>query len=92
MGFEPVEAVGPFRVRTAEPIVHWGQAVELKARWAPLAITSPADQTSSLQHLEVLGDGGLRQRRRLRELDDASIPGREALQDRPAGGVCKGRE
>ena len=92
MGFEPVEAVGPFRVRTAEPVVHWGQAVELKSRWAALAVTSPADQTSSLQHLEVLGDSGLRQRGRLCEFDDASIAGREALQDRPAGGVCKGRE
>jgi len=95
MGFEAVEAVeavGPFRVRTAEPVVHWGQAVELKSRWAALAVTSPADQTSSLQHLEVLGDGGLRQPGRLREFDDASITGREALQDRPAGGVCQGRE
>ncbi len=92
MGFEPVEAVGPFRVRTAEPVVYWGQAVELKSRWAALAVTSPADQTSSLQHLEVLGDSGLRQRGRLCEFDDAGIAGREALQDRPAGGVCKGRE
>jgi len=92
MGFEPVEAVEPFRVRTAEPVVHWGQAVELKARWAALAVTSPADQTSSLQHLEVLGDSGLRQRGRLCEFDDASIAGRETLQDPPAGGVCKGSE
>jgi hypothetical protein len=92
MGFETVEAVGPFRVRTAEPVVHWGQAVELKSRWAALAVTSPADQTGSLQHLEVLGDSGLRQRGRLCEFDDASIAGREALQDRPAGGVCKGSE
>jgi len=92
MGFEPVEAVGPFRVRTAEPVVHRGQAVELKSRWAPLAVTSPADQTSSLQHLEVLGDSGLRQRGRFCEFDDASIAGREALQDRPAGGVGEGSE
>jgi len=92
MGFEPVEAVGPFRVRTPEPVVHRGQAVELKSRWAALAVTSPADQTSSLQHLEVLGDSGLRQRRRLCEFDDANIAGRQALQDGPAGGVCKGRE
>ena len=92
MGFETVEAVRPFRVRTAEPVIHWGQAVELKSRWAALAITSPADQTGSLQHLQVLGDSGLRQRGGLCEFDDASIAGREALQDRPAGGVCKGGE
>jgi hypothetical protein len=92
MGFEPVEAVRPFPVRTAEPVVHRGQAVELKASWAALSVTSPADQTSSLQHLEVLSDGGLRKGGRLCEFDDASLPGREALQDRPAGGICKGSE
>src|SRR5580700_1397370 len=92
MGFEPVEALGPFGVRTAQPVVHWGQAVELKSRWAALAVTRPADQTGSLQHLEVLGDSGLRQCGRLREFDDASIAGRETLQDRPAGGVGKRRE
>jgi hypothetical protein len=92
MGFEPVEAVGPFRVRMAEPGVYWGQAVELKVRWAALAVTSPADQTSSLEHLEVLGNSGLRQLGCICEFDDASIPGRQALQDRPARGVCKGSE
>ncbi len=92
MGFETVEAVGPFRVCAAEPVIHWGQAVELKSRWAALAVTGPADQTGSLQHLEVLGDSGLRQRGGLCEFDDAGIAGCEALQDRPAGGVCKGRE
>jgi len=92
MGFETVEAVGPLRVCAAEPVVHWGQAVELKSRWAALAVTGPADQTGSLQHLEVLGDGRLRQRGGPCEFDDASIAGREALQDRPAGGVRKGRE
>jgi hypothetical protein len=92
MGFETVEAVGPFRVRTTEPVVHWGQAVELKSRWATLAVASPGDQTGSLQHLEVLGDSGLRQGGTHCEFDDASIAGRKALQDRPAGGVCKGRE
>jgi hypothetical protein len=89
---ETVEAVGPFRVRAAEPGIHWRQAVELKPRWAALTVTGPADQTGSLQHLEVLRDSRLRQRGGLCEFDHASIAGREALQDRPAGGVCKGRE
>src|ERR1700681_339166 len=92
MGVEAGEAVGPFRVRAPERVVHRAQAVELKPRWAALAVTGPADQTGSLQHLEVLGDSRLRQRRGLCEFDDASIAGREALQDRPAGGICKGRE
>jgi hypothetical protein len=92
MGFETVEAVGPFPVRTAKPVIHRGQAVELKSRWAALAVTNPADQAGSLQHLEVFGDGRLRQRGGPCEFDDASVAGRETLQDRPPGGVCKGRE
>ncbi len=92
MGFETVEAVEPFRVRAAEPVVHRGQAVEQKSRWPALTLTRSADQTGSLQHLEVFGDGRLRQRGGPCEFDDASIAGREALQDRPAGGVCKGSE
>jgi hypothetical protein len=92
MGFETVEAVGPFRVRAVEPVVHWRQTVELQSRWAALAVTGPADQTGSLQHLEVLRDSRLGQRGGICELDDASVAGREALQDRPAGGVCKGGE
>ena len=92
MGLETVEAVGPLRVRTTEPVVHWGQAVELKSRWAALAVTSPADQTGSLQHLEVLGDGRLRERGGVGQLDDPGLAGPETLQDGPAGGVGQGGE
>ena len=73
MGFEPVEAVGPFRMRLAEPVIHQSQAVELQPRWAALAVPGSADQTSSLQHLEVLGNSGLGQRGGPGEFDDASV-------------------
>ena len=92
MGFETVEAVGPFDVRAAEPVVDWEQAAELKSRGATLPVASSADQAGPLQHLEVLGDGRLRQHGPAREFDDAGVAGREALEDRPAGGVGKGRE
>src|SRR5487761_1001598 len=92
MGLETVEAVGPFGVGAAEPVVHGKEALELKSRRAALAVAGPADEAGPLQHLEVLGDGRLRQRGGLCELDDASLAGREALEDRPAGGVCKGPE
>ena len=92
MGLETVEAVGPFGVRAAEPVVHGEQPLELKSRRAALAVAGPADEAGSLQHLEVLGDGRLRQRGGRCELDDASFAGREALEDRPAGGIGKGRE
>jgi hypothetical protein len=92
MGFETVEAVGPFPVRTAEPVIHWGQAVEPKSRWAALAVTDPTDQTGSLQHLEVFGDRGLRHRGGPCEFDDPGVAAHETLQDCPSGGVGKGRE
>src|ERR1700680_2056944 len=92
MGLETVEAVGPFGMRAAEPVVHREQAVELKSRRAALAVAAPPDEASPLQHLEVLGDGRLRQRRRVCELGDARLAGSETLEDRPAGGVGKGRE
>ncbi len=92
MGFESVEAVGPLRVRTTEPVVHRGQAVELESRRAALAVAGPTDQSGSLQHLEVLGDGGLGQRGVPRQFDDADVAGGEAFKDRPTGGIGKRRE
>src|ERR1700686_4055411 len=92
MGLETVEAVGPFGVGAAEPIVPGEQSLELKSRRAALALAGPADEAGPLQHLEVLGNGGLRQRGGVCELDDASLTGTEALEDRPAGGVSKGGE
>ena len=92
MGLETVEAVGPFGVGVSEPVVHWDQALELKPRRAALAVTGPTDEASPFQHLEVFGDGRLRERRGFCKLDDAGLAGPEALEDRPAGGVGKGGE
>src|ERR1700688_3606119 len=89
MGLETVQAVGPFGVGASQPVVHWEQALKVKPRGAALAIAGPTDQAGPLQHLEVLGDGRLGQRGGFCELDDASLSGREALEDRPAGGVRK---
>src|SRR5579863_717168 len=74
MCVETVEAVGPFRMGAAEPVVHREQAVDLQSRRTALTITTPADEPSVLQHLEVLGDGGLRERGCCCEFDDAGLP------------------
>ncbi len=92
MGFEPGEAVGPFGVRASQPFVHGKEALELKSRRAALAVAAAADEAGPLQHLEMLGDGGLRQRGSRRKLDDTSLTSTEALEDRPASGVGKGGE
>lgn len=92
MRIETVEAVGPFDVRVAEPVIHREQPLELKSRRAPLAVAGPANKASPLQHLEMLGDGRLGQRGGFRELDHACIASREALEDCPASGIGKCRE
>jgi hypothetical protein len=92
MGLETVEAVGPFGMGASEPVVRWDQAVELKPRRAALAIATPTDEAGPLQHLEVFGDGRLRERGGFCKLDDTGLAGREALEDRSAGGVGKGGE
>ena len=92
MRLETVEAVGPFGVGAAEPVVHREQALKLKSCRAALPVASPAHQAGPFEHLEVLGDGGLRQRGCLCKFDDAGFAGREALEDRAAGWVGQGRE
>ena len=51
MGLKTVEAVGPFGVRAAEPVVYGEQTLQLKSRRAALAVAGPADETGPLQHL-----------------------------------------
>src|ERR1019366_9649235 len=92
MGLETVEAVGPFGMGGGEPVVHWDEAVELEPRRAALSVAGATDEAGPLQHLEVFGDGRLRERRGLCKLDDAGLAGPEALEDRPAGGDRKGGE
>ncbi len=89
---EAIEAVAPLGVSAAEPVVHREQALDLKSSRSALALAGPIDEAGRLQHLEVLGDGGLGQREGLGEFGDASLAGCEAFEDRPAGGVGKGRE
>jgi hypothetical protein len=92
MGLETVEAIGPFEVREAEPVIHGTQAFELKSRRAALAVASAVDETGPLQHLEVFGDGRLCQRGGFREFDDPSVTGPKAPEDRTASWVSKGGE
>jgi hypothetical protein len=92
MGLETVEAVGPFGMGVSEPVVHWDQARELEPRRAALAVPGPTDEAGPLQHLEVFGDGGLRERGGSCKLEDAGLAGHEALEYRPAGGVGQGGE
>src|SRR5579859_7582362 len=92
MGFETIKTVGPLGVGMAEPVVDGEQALELKPRRTTLSVAGAADKARPLQHLQVLGDGRLGQRRGLRQLDNAGCSSSEAFEDRSAGGVGKGCE
>src|SRR5262249_3515657 len=92
MGVETVEAVGPFGVGAAEPIVHWKQAFESESGGTALSVARAIDQPRALQHLQVVRDPGLGQRGCLRQLDDAGVPSREPLEDRATRRVGERRE
>ena|GEM_PF-5114161 len=92
MSLKTIKAFRPFGMGPPEPVVHRVQALKMKTGWAALTVPAAADKAGSFQHLEMFGYGGLRQRRVFCQLDDASLAGREALEDRPAGGIGKSRE
>ena len=92
MRFEAVQPVRPLGVGAPEPVVDRKQALQRQSRWAALAVAATLDQPSPLQHLEMFGDGRLRQRRGLGQFDDPGLTGAEALEDRATRGVGEGGE
>jgi hypothetical protein len=54
--------------------------------------SAPGDQMRALEDFQVLGDRLLGHVKRLGELNDRRVALSEPLQDRPTGGICKGRE
>jgi hypothetical protein len=62
------------------------------ARAVTLRVAAAADQASALQHLEVLGDGGLAHRERFGELRYRSLSGRQTREDGSASRVGEGGE
>ncbi|HXD80266.1 MAG TPA: hypothetical protein VNU27_01715 [Candidatus Acidoferrum sp.] len=73
MSLETVEAIRPFGMRAAQPVVHGDQTLKLKAGRPALAVTASTDQPGPLEHLQVFGDRRLRERRISRELDNAGF-------------------
>jgi hypothetical protein len=57
-----------------------------------LRVASARDESSLLEHLEMLGDGRLAEQKRLRELRDIRVPRGEPSEDRPPGGIGERRK
>ena len=71
---------------------HWEQAVDLQPCRAALAVATSTNEAGPFEHLEMLGDGRLRQGGCLGEFDHTGFAGCEALEDRPAGWIGERRE
>src|SRR5260370_19146612 len=85
---QPIEALRPELPVVPNPI---GNVLERRGRdpaGPPLCLASSCNQTSTLQDLEVPGDGGHAHRKGGRQLGDRCLAGGQACENGAAGGAC----
>src|SRR5882672_9090205 len=70
IGVEPVEALREKAAIVAQPAIGLGERRRVEAHRAELRLAPARDQPCPLEHLEMLGDGGLAESRRRHELVD----------------------
>src|SRR5712664_3222632 len=80
---EPVEALRPKAAVVAEPLGGSGERRCVEAHRAELRVAATRDETCMLEHLQVLGDGGLAEIGRRHQLVHRGLAGGELCQDRP---------
>src|SRR5687768_61124 len=81
IGVEPVEALLPEFAVVAEPPCRLAQRRRAEPDRPVLRVPSARDESRLLEHLEVPGDGRLREIERRHELVDRGLPRREAGED-----------
>src|SRR5579863_892238 len=89
---QPVQALLPMAAVLLHPVGHVLERRRLEAAGAPLGVAAAADEPGFLQHLQMLGDGGLADLEGGREFGDGGLAGGEARQDGPTGRVRQGRK
>src|SRR5215469_1321438 len=89
---QAVQALLPVAAVLLHPVGHVFQGRCLQAAGAPLGVTAAADEPGLLQHLQVLGDGGLADLEGRGELGHRGLPRGEPRQDGPAGRIRQGGE
>ena len=89
---EAEEGLFPELAIALEPLRRLGQRLGFEAARAALRVGGVGDEAGALEHLEMLGDGGLAHGERLRELGHRRVAGREAGEDGAARGIGEGGE
>jgi hypothetical protein len=89
---QPIEALVPELAVPLHPIGDLVQRSRLQPARPPLCLSSLRDQPGSLQHLEVLGDGGQAQGEGLGQLVDRGLALGEPRQDRSPRGIGERRK
>src|SRR4029450_10936071 len=87
IGVEPVEALREKAAIVAQPSIGLGERCRVEAHRAELRLASARDEPCPLEHLEMLGHGGLAEVRRRHELIDGGLAGGESGQDRAASRI-----
>jgi len=88
---EPVEALLP-GTSTGHPVRYLTQRPRREGTDVAPAHPSLLDESRALEVDQVLGDGLLRHAERLRECSNGDRARRQAVENRPAGGMRKGRQ
>src|SRR5215203_4868998 len=84
---EPVEALREKAAIVAQPSIGLGERCCVEAHRAELRLAPARDEPCPLEHLEMLGDGGLAEIRRRHELVDCRLAGGEPGEDGAAGRI-----
>src|SRR5262245_12312597 len=87
MGIEAVEALLPEPAELVEPVRDPFQPRGFQTAWPELGRAPARDDAGLLQHLEVLGDGGLAEIERLAQLRHRRLAPRQAGDNRAPGRV-----
>ena len=89
---QPIERFGPKPTIVVHPIVEFLKRRGAEAAGTTLCRAAARDEPSSLEHLQVLGDGGQTQVERLCQLVDRFLARRKLSQDGPPRRIGKDGE
>jgi hypothetical protein len=89
---EAIEGTLPVLAIALDPVRDLFKRSRIETAWAPLSFTAAPDEAGAFEDLEVLGDGGRANGKRLSEFFDRGFAERETGQNGATGGIGKGGE
>src|SRR6267378_2622170 len=91
-GVESAVVAFPVPAVTLKPFGGFREWLRLETSRTALRVAAPRNESSALEHLEMLGDRRLAHRKRLRQLHHRRLARRETGEDRPPSGIGERRE